>query len=287
MLAEGEKNFNSATFRRLFNYTKKTNMEKLLSIVFSTLLCLTAFGQVDIKEVDQTLKKVNEELYASKYEVSNKLYMIFLNSLEHSNKADLLHVAQIDSLNWEDASSYNEPYVHYYHSQPTYLYYPVVNISYEGAKLFCAWLTKQYNSNPKRKFDKVLFRLPTEKEWISAARAGDSTAIYAWEGKSLRNRKGGFKANFKRELRDTVNVVAKIPSNGDITAPVNSYWGNSFGFYNMSGNVAEMLKEKGIAKGGSWTDGPESLKIEANYNYDGNAQTHVGFRYFAEILENK
>lgn len=53
----------------------------------------------------------------------------------------------------------------------------------------------------------------------------------------------------------------------------------------MSGNVAEMIKEKGIAKGGSWRDIPENLQIDARYKYDGKAQAFIGFRYFVEILE--
>ena len=92
-------------------------------------------------------------------------------------------------------------------------------------------------------------------------------------------------ANFKRELKDIGGVEGEVASNSDIIAPVNSYWENDFGLYNMSGNVAEMVEEKGIAKGGSWKDGPESLKIEAEHEYDGNAETYVGFRYFAEVLE--
>jgi formylglycine-generating enzyme len=257
-------------------------MKKLLSITLSTLLSLTAFGQADIKEINESLAKINDRLYASKYEVSNKLYMTFLHSLKQSNKTDLLSVAQVDTLKWKDALSFNEPYVSFYHSHPAYHNYPVVNINHEAAKLFCEWLTEQYNSDPKRKFKKILFRLPSEKEWMMAAQAGDNSAIYPWEGKDLRNKKGQIMCNFKRELND---IDKKNTDNADITAPVNSYWKNNFGLYTVSGNVAEMINEKGIAKGGSWRDGSEYLKIDAKYKYDGNAQTFMGFRYFAEILE--
>ena len=245
----------------------------------------SAFGQVDIKEINKSLAKINDRLYASKYEVSNNLYMTFLNSLKQSGNIDLLAIAQIDTLKWTDALSFNEPYVRYYHAHPAYHNYPVVNVSYEGAGLFCEWLTLQYNADPKRKFKKVFFRLPSEEEWMTAARAGDTSAIYSWEGKELRNKKGYMMSNFKRGEGDTMGVAGKLNDNADITAPVFSYWKNNFGLYNMSGNVAEMVNEKGIAKGGSWRDNPESLKIAATYTYDGKAQPFVGFRYFTEIIE--
>ena len=260
-------------------------MKKLLSISLSAFLFITALGQVNRKEINESLAKINDKLYASKYEVSNKLYMIFLNSLKQSNKINSLAIAQIDTLKWTDKFSYNEPYVHYYHSHPAYQNYPAVNISYEGAKLFCEWMTEQCNSDPKRKFKKVLFRLPSEKEWMLAAQAGDSTAIYPWKGKELRNKKGQVMYNYKRNLVDTLWVDGKYVENADVTAPVKSYWKNNFGIYNMSGNVAEMINEKGVAKGGSWRDDSKYLKIDSRYKYDGKAQASVGFRYFAEILE--
>lgn len=248
-----------------------------------------AFGQDDIKELNKSFAKINNRLYASKYEVSNKLYMIFLNSLKQSNNKSLLAIAQIDTLKWLNKvpAIINESYVHYYHSHPAYQSYPVVNISYEAAKLFCEWLTVQYNSHPKRKFKKVLFRLPSEKEWIEAAQAGDSSAVYPWQGNELRNKKGQIVCNFRREkgIKDTIVINVKHFDNVDITTPITQYWPNKLGLYNMGGNVAEMVNEKGITKGGSWRDNANYLKNDAKYKYDGNAQPFVGFRYFMEILE--
>jgi formylglycine-generating enzyme required for sulfatase activity len=238
-----------------------------------------------MKEINASLAKINDQLYASKYEVSNKLYRAFLSSEKQSNNTGSLAIAQIDTLKWRDKLSYNEPYVHYYHAHPAYDNYPVVNISHEGALLFCAWLTDQYNSDPKRKFKKVLFRLPTEQEWITAARAGDSFAIYPWQGKELIDKSGRVRCNYKRESTDSSGIAGKQYDYADITAPVNSYWKNNYGLHNMSGNVAEMINEKGIAKGGSWNDDKEYMKIESQYRYDGNALPSIGFRYFVEVLD--
>jgi formylglycine-generating enzyme required for sulfatase activity len=260
-------------------------MKKILTLTLSAILCISAFGQTDIKEINASLAKINDRIYASKYEVSNKLYRTFLSSLKQANNTASLNIAQIDSLKWRDKLSYNEPYVQYYHTHPAYNNYPVVNVSYEGAVLFCAWLTEQYNSDPKRKFKKVLFRLPTEQEWITAARAGDNSAIYPWQGKDLVDKSGKARCNYKRETAANSGIDGKQYDHADITAPVNSYWKNKFGLYNMSGNVAEMVSEKGIAKGGSWNEDKDYLKIDSQYRYDGSALTSVGFRYFMEVLE--
>jgi sulfatase modifying factor 1 len=239
----------------------------------------------EMKEINKSLVKVKGNLYASEVEISNRRYIDFLNSLKHAERTDLLAIAQIDTLKWRDKNSYNDPYVTWYHKHPAYQDYPVVNISHSAAILYCEWLTSQYNSNPKRKFNKVKFRLPTELEWMMAARGGDSIAVYPWEGTDLRNKKGMLKCNFKRLDSDNMGVAGALNDNADVTAPVYSYWPNKLGLYNMSGNVAEMVAEKGIAKGGAWNRTQEYLEISNRENYDGNAQTFVGFRYFMDILE--
>ncbi|MEZ5174394.1 MAG: SUMF1/EgtB/PvdO family nonheme iron enzyme [Bacteroidia bacterium] len=254
--------------------------------MISTFSCIVAAGQIDIKEINKSFVKISEGLYASKYEVSNMQYLTYLNYLRQSDDSSLLALAQIDTSNWNRSAAFNEPYVHYYHSHPAYQNYPVVNISYEAANKYCEWLTKQYNAASGKKFEKVLFRLPTEKEWITAAQAGDNNAMYPWKGEYLRNKSGQVLCNYKREMTDTLAIEGKNMASADVTAPVNSYWKNSYGLFNMSGNVAEMVDEKGIAKGGSWLYGPEFLKVDQVQEYDGDAQTYIGFRYFVEIIEN-
>lgn len=91
--------------------------------------------------------------------------------------------------------------------------------------------------------------------------------------------------NFKRQVTDRMWIDEKYLENMDVTAPVRSYWKNNFRLYNTGGNVAKMVNEKGIVKGGSWRDDSEYLKIDSKFTYDGKAQVSVGFRDFAEILE--
>jgi sulfatase modifying factor 1 len=148
-------------------------------------------------------------------------------------------------------------------------------------------LTAQYNSNEKRKFKKVKFRLPTEKEWITAAKGGNPAAIYPGEGGELRTSKGLYRCNFKRTVEDSIAVAGKLKANADVIAPVQSYWPNEYGLYNLSGNVAEMLAAKGQTKGGSWQDTAEAMKIDGTgkfARYDNPTPT-IGFRYFMNLME--
>ena len=179
--------------------------------------------------------------------------------------------------------NYNEPLVELYHRHPSYNDYPVVNISYEGATLFCSWLTEKYNSLHGRKFNKVQFNLPTEKEWMQAAKGLKGDSKYA-TGSSLKNNKGLPMANYTRtDIHDT----AGAPADGAVyTAPVKSYWENDFGIYNMSGNVAEMISEKGATKGGSFKDKVDGLTINAKGSNDKSA-CNIGFRYFMHLTKDK
>jgi formylglycine-generating enzyme required for sulfatase activity len=243
--------------------------------------------EFDIKAAQKNLVQVKENLYASKTEVSNFQYASFLNYLKRNNKTKEYELAKIDSTKWREGLSFNEPFVTHYHAHPAYSGYPVVNISYEGATMFCEWLTETYNKAEKRKYKKVVFRLPTEEEWVIAAKGGNPAAIYPWEGSELRDKRGMSRCNAIREKGDTMGTAGFLNDGADITATVVSYQPNKIGLYNMSGNVAEMLLEKGRTKGGSWLDDMEAMKIESNGKYATftNPAPAVGFRYFMEVKE--
>jgi formylglycine-generating enzyme required for sulfatase activity len=257
--------------------------------VFS-LFAIVMNGQasgLNIKETQKSARKINDSLYFSQYEVTNNQYSFFLNYLKQSKQTEKYHSAQIDTTKWRDITAYNEPLVKYYHTHPAYANYPVVNISFEGATLFCEWLTDQYNSSDKRKFKKVKFRLPTEDEWIAAAKGGNLAAIYPWEGDELQTKKGHFRCNFIRAVDDSMGVAGKLNDNADIIAPANWYWPNKYGLYNMSGNAAEIIAEKGKTMGGSWLDKEEAMKIESigKFGTFDKPMPTIGFRFVMIVIE--
>ncbi len=97
---------------------------------------------------------------------------------------------------------------------------PVVNVSYEDAQDYVAWLSKKTGAT---------YRLPTEAEWEYAARAG-SAAPFA-TGVAI--------------TTDQANFNGEYPYIGDAgtfrkrTTPAASFAPNAFGLYDMNGNVWE------------------------------------------------
>lgn len=219
--------------------------------------------------------------YISTTEVRNVEYRDFVDYLyKHGNIADY-RTAKIDTSQWESFMAHNEPYAKHYFQHKAYDNYPVVNMTRAGAQLYCQWLTDRYNATAKTK---VEFRLPTEAEWILAAKGGDEKAIYPWKGDSITCQKKGKwygeeMCNFKRENALAL-TIDRSTGNIDVTAPVMSYFPNAYGIYNMSGNVAELVAEENFTKGGSWADGVGETLIASRDEYRNGvkAAPNVGFR---------
>lgn len=257
-----------------------------------------------IDKIEKNWGKVETNLFASKYETTNKEYQIFLNSVSYKLAPAELTDIKVQVENWnENGNIYNEPMVNNYYQHPSYADYPLVNVSHQGAKAYCEWLTATYNKRPKRKYKKVKFRLPTEDEWVMAAKGGQS-GLFPWGGYYTRNWKGEVLANFKRipdsaikqnaktgeiqiEEWDLNNFKADLVDVSAFPAPVLAYHANNFGLYNMSGNVAEMLDQSGRTKGGSWASSGYYIRIDAEDEYAGITKPNprIGFRYFVEVIE--
>lgn len=133
--------------------------------------------------------------------------------------------------------------------------HPVVNVSWEDAKRFCAWLTEKERAAgtiPETRS----YRLPTEAEWERAAglEPGESLSRYATD--PLRFTWGESwpppleSGNFAERMG-----VDPFP----YTAPALSFSPNERGYYNLSGNVWEWCEDSfegaqdvRVLKGGSW-----------------------------------
>jgi hypothetical protein len=221
------------------------------------ILGFSANAQFDISVINKSLAKINDTLYASKSEVSNELYRDYINYLKQKNKITEFNLVQVDTAQWRAPEYNNEPFAVLYFRHPVYDNYPVVNISYEAATMFCKWLTEMYNSDSKRKFKKVVFKLPSEKEWIMA------------QNRKLRKAGEQDTAKNKSPLNKENNIMSVDTNN----------------FRFNPNNVEDMLNKKGVAKGGDWKNSTKYFSPDENFQYDGSPKPFIGFKYFAVVVE--
>ncbi len=90
---------------------------------------------------------------------------------------------------------------------------PVINVSWQDAIDYCAWLTRKTGRH---------YRLPTEAEWEYACRAGTKADYYFGNNDEQLDRYAWYVHNAERR-----------------TQPVGSKQPNSWGIYDMHGNVWE------------------------------------------------
>lgn len=236
----------------------------LLSVTALAALCLS-FSKTKTFVPPGTVQ-ISDSLFADKTEISNlawQEYELWTKMQYGSHSKE--HLATLpDTLVWREKLSYNEPYVEYYYRHPAYKNFPVVGISYEQAVAYCRWRTmfvKLVLSNKKNfKSQDLEYRLPTKKEWEALAES-TSAAI----DKKGKDKKGNL----------TIMCVNPKPNGdclygkySDVTAPVDEFPKNSLGLYNTAGNVAEMVLEKGICKGGGWRNALEDCRpaVDAHYS---------------------
>ena len=145
---------------------------------------------------------------------------------------------------------------------------PVMNVSWDDAKAFIAWLSKTTGKS---------YRLPTEAEWEYAARAG-STTSYWW---------GNDVGSGNAQCADCGG------KDSGKTAPAGAFPANAFGLYDMGGNVAEWVEDcwnpsyRGApADGTAWTSGDCSLRVLRGGSFADRAtalRTSSRFRYDEDV----
>lgn len=144
--------------------------------------------------------------------------------------------------------------------------HPVVNVSWEDAKAFCAWLSKKEGKE---------YRLPTDHEWSVAVGIGDRESEKAspkdksaklegvypwgttWPPPSGAGNFSGSESAFSFHLDD-------YRDNHAFTAPAGSYKKSQSELYDLSGNVWEWCEDwysserkSRVLRGGSWLDDSE------------------------------
>lgn len=249
--------------------------------------------------------------YMSKYEVTNGKWKAFVSDVKANIKGDSFRQLLPDSTLWvSNGVNYNEPMKVYYYRHPAYENYPVVNVSIEQCMAYCKWLEQKMKETEMSALKNLTVRIPYDLEWQYAAKGGNDYNKYPWGGPYVRNAKGHYLANFRVIPQDeaqkvkgqivlkmdykTVSVTpnSQSASASMITAPVNMYFENDFGLYQMAGNVAEfvlppsdedlkpILENYGITRGGSFFDPAHYMKCSVRDFYPKDSSAHFtrGFR---------
>jgi serine/threonine protein kinase len=134
---------------------------------------------------------------------------------------------------------------------------PVNNISLDQARAYARWLSDLSGG--------FTYRLPTDAEWLNAARAGGR-----W-----------------KQAEDS-NCVLPSASGGDGSgAPVSARGRsrNPWGLVNTTGNVWEWVVSGGsvMARGGSFTSYWSDCNVDTHRTDSGSPQKDVGFRILREL----
>lgn len=167
-----------------------------------------------------------------------------------------------------------------------YRFLPVVGVSYQQAINYCKWrseiATQNFISSREQKY-RFDYRLPTEKEWEKAALSFIDTT-------NVENIKYGFDTsiispsvfNLSKTLNKSKNDSTPIPPTMYAYAEPTTL----LGLHHTIGNVAEMIAEEGISKGGSWLHVPlqSTIKERIRYRYP---TSWLGFRCICEVTEIK
>lgn len=209
----------------------------------------------------------------------------------------------MDGRGWEKTTWMNRPVSDGYND-------PVINVTWEHARAFCAWLGKKEGRT---------YRLPTDREWSVAVDIGDRerpdasaealdgklTNVYPWGAWPLIPGAGNY--------RDTAHVKVVRPDKNDqnaatpgfldgfgytddysMTSTVMKFKPNALGIYDLGGNVWELCEDvygpgggnNIVSRGASFASigQPSMLSSKRNHLPRDDLEADVGFRCVVEIV---
>lgn len=285
----------------------------LLSIILISSCSHKQFVSVDNQEYEVSrppnMVKVDNNLFADKTEISNidwQEYVYWTREVFGENSDE--HEATLpDTTVWIGDNNNDGPRYTSYFSHPAFHNYPVVGVTYSQVKAYCEWRTdrvaesilvqkgllepirgqKDISPLSMAKENNIYiptFRLPTENEWEKIASGGLDLAQYP-NGIDKEKVKKKYQDDYLHNAVFPERISASSPKKDiRITAPVQAFMPNGYNIYNAVGNVAEMVDEQGISKGGSFFHLIDNCQIKNRIIY-AKAEKWLGFRCVAHYEE--
>lgn len=241
--------------------------------------------------------QVDDSLFFDKTEISNIQWREYLYYLLDLKKDTLAYDKALpDTMLLVTEDGVTTSMIQYYFRHPAFNNYPIVRVSYEQAIEFCKWRTyaanqllyfKQQNITDSQLHLKIefpirfIYRLPTKQEWESVASSGIDSTTKVF-------RKYNKKYLFNYNTKERIDSSIKDWRHDEIFLafgpflPIRSFYPDKYGTYNTTGNVAEMIAEKGTAKGGSFVQPPDSCFYDMEQYYT-KPEKWLGFRCVAVL----
>jgi formylglycine-generating enzyme required for sulfatase activity len=249
--------------------------------------------QMGSEEGDSDEKPVHSvtlsSFYMGAYEVTNEEYCQFLNAKGNQTEGGVEWINLSGAYDDEKCRIIKNGST--FSVQTGYERYPVIYVSWYGAKAYCDWLSAKTG---------LPYRLPTEAEWEYAAGNGAKHTKYSWGNGLPSGKKGGNVADETAKKRYSDWTIFEGYTDGYVySAPVGSFEPNELGLYDMSGNVWEWCwdwygayptssqtdpigADSGsyrVRRGGSWLSVPVNARCAYRGNFTpGFRSDDLGFR---------
>jgi len=183
--------------------------------------------------------------------------------------------------------------------------HPVVCVSWEDAKAFCAWLTQKERAEGRIGSGQC-YRLPTDAEWSVAVglppeidatpreKSGKVKGVYprgsGWPPPSGAGNYAGIETR-DRDWPSHYDIIEGYRDAYARTSPVGSFKANQYGLYDMGGNVWQWCEDwydtdqkYRVLRGASWINvNPDPLLSSDRGNNTPNIRiSNIGFRCVLE-----
>jgi formylglycine-generating enzyme len=179
-------------------------------------------------ELPQHRVRITKPFYLGMYDITRQQFKKFIDESKYKTDAEKSNKG---ALGFNPAKQNMELGKDYSWQDPGFDQkddHPVVLVSWNDAMAFCRWLSKKENRT---------YRLPTQAEWEYACRAGTKTRFYNGDDVEELTKVANIIDAKAKEKFPTWGPHTKSSDGYVYTSPVGSFQPNTFGLYDMHGNV--------------------------------------------------